>query len=171
MADKIPKEWLSIITNEVVKSHEHQKVIENKKREDWKLRNTSLLLKNYRMLKSHCNGIIEDLEIYEAITYNSHELDLNTLMRYKAKTAKMLDYFESMLGSYKSHCDKMGESAQRRFKAIYKLYIDATAMTKSEVGVILNVDESTIRRDEKKAIEELSIYLFGIESLNDLVDA
>ncbi len=30
------------------------------------------------------------------------------------------------------------------------------------------MDERTVRRDEKKALEELSVFLFGIDSLSDL---
>lgn len=45
MADKIPKEWLSIITNEAIRSHEQQKIKEKTKQRDYRLRNTTLLLK------------------------------------------------------------------------------------------------------------------------------
>jgi predicted DNA-binding transcriptional regulator YafY len=48
------------------------------------------------------------------------------------------------------------------------LYIDSNVLTVAKLAERFNVDENTIRRDEKKAISELSVMIFGIDGLNDM---
>ena len=89
-------------------------------------------------------------------------------MKYKAKTKRMLDYFNSTWGSYKQYCTDKGDANLRRCLVLEKLYILPEPMKKVELAELLNLDERTIRRDETKATQELSIFLFGIDSLSDL---
>lgn len=164
----ITKHQLEIIAEVVLKEHQKQKNKEKEPLKDWRLRNTQLLLKNYQMLEKHCEGIVEDLEDYEAVVFDPEELNLRALMKYKAKTKKMLDYFNATWGSYQSFCKNKGEATKRRCDVLYQLYISPKNLKKIDVAEKYNMDERTIRRDEKKAVEELSIFLFGIDSLSDL---
>lgn len=166
--NNLSKNQLEIIAEAVLKEHQKQmdKKIENKK--DWRLRNTKILLKNYHLLHKHCDEIAEDLEAFEEIIFDPEELNLRALMKYKAKTKKMLDYFETSWGSYQSYCKNRGSSYIRRCDVLYKLYISSIKFTKTKIAELYDVDERTVRRDEKKALEELSVFLFGIDSLSDL---
>lgn len=168
MADKLPKEWLSAIVTEVTKEQKKQKRIAKQQSKDWRLRNTGLLLKNYRKLKIHCDGVVEDLVEYHEMVFDPAGLQLSTLMQYKSKTAKMLKYFDVIFKSYGELSIAGGESFERRYKIIKKLYIDEWGMSGNEVSNYYNVDRSIVTRDTNKAIEELSILLFGIDSFDDL---
>lgn len=164
----LTKHQLEIIAEAVLKEHRKQEGKNKSSSKDWRLRNTQILLKNYLMLEKHCEGIVEDLEDYEEIIFDPEELNLKSLMKYKAKTKKMLDYFNTTWGSYKSFCKNQGIAAERRCDVLYKLYIDPVRRKKTKVAELYGLDERTIRRYEKKATEELSIFLFGIDSLSDL---
>lgn len=168
MANGLTKHQLEIIAEAVLKQ---QRKIEKKIEypdKDWRLRNTKLLLRHYRWLSLHCEELVEDLDEYGEILFDPEELNLKALMKYKAKTKKMMDYFDATWGSYYQHCKNRGGMAQRRVDVLYRLYIANPEMKKVELAEKYDVDESTIRRDESKATKELSIFLFGIDSLNDL---
>lgn len=139
-----------------------------KQHKDYRLRNTELLLKNYRMLRVHCNGIVEDLEVYEDAVYDPSDLDLNSLMKYKAKTAKMLDYFDSIFRAY-GELSKYRDGMHRRYQIVARMYVrNDCKQSANELASYFNIDRSTVTRDTKKAIDELSIMLFGIDSFDDL---
>lgn len=168
MAEGLTKHQLEIVANAVMKEQNKQRGKEQAIKKDWRLRNTRLLLKHYHWLEKHCEDIVEDLDNYEDVIFDPQELNLKALMKYKARTKRMMDYFNATWGSYSSHSKNRGKMAQRRTDVLYKLYISPTEYKKIEIAEIYGVDESTIRRDEKKATKELSIFLFGIDSLDDL---
>lgn len=166
---QLPKELLELIVEEVIKVHIRQDEAKAKERKDWRLRNTELLLKNYRMLRSHCDGATEELNQYDNV-FEPHELEIHSLMQYKAKTARMLDFVDTQLKAYRSLCQASGEASDRRFKVVDRQYIDPAHIGKSkkEIAEGLNIDQRTLYRDEKKAFEEISMYLFGFDSIQDL---
>lgn len=129
MMTKLPSEIVELITKSVIKTIEKQQDKTDKEKKDWRLRNTRLLLKNYRMLEEHCKSVEDELTNYEEIVYDPEELELHALMKYKAKTAKMLMYFDEMFKAYGNYCDRSGEATQRRCKVIDKLYVSHNEMT------------------------------------------
>lgn len=164
----IDKETLNEVTKVVMKEMIKIQTKKTNHHKDRRLRNTKLLVENYRLLSKHCEGIDADLEIYETLVYDPTQLELHTLMKYKAKTKRMLNYFDSQLDRYKDFCSKTGPMAQRRYKVLYSMYIDEHKKSADDVASFYNLDRSTVFRDAKKATEELSIFLFGLDSLNDL---
>lgn len=167
MAEGLTKHQLEIIAQAVLKENEKHQAKDNVPK-DWRLRNTKLLLRQYRWLTLHCQEIVEDLDEYEEVVFDPEELNLRALMKYKAKTKRMMDYFDATWGSFYAHSKNRGKMAQRRADVLFKLYISTEEYKKVDIADIYGVDESTIRRDESKATVELSIFLFGIDSLNDL---
>lgn len=166
---KLDDKQLSLITNVILTEQNKQQEKFLKDKRDRRLRNTTLLLKNYQKLKRHCETIVGSLEVYEDSVYDPDELNLHSLMKYKARTAKMLDYFDVSFKVYSQYCKGKGIAAERRCSVIEKSYIQKQAMKKIDIAELYGLDERTIRRDEAKAIEELSVILFGVDSINDLI--
>lgn len=54
----------------------------------------------------------------------------------------------------------------RRYNVISDLYINETPMTYEEIAEIEHISQKTVNRDRKKAIEELSVLIFGIDGLD-----
>lgn len=168
MTIKLPQEVLGEITKHVMKVIDKNDKKDQKEKKDWRLRNTRLLLRNYRMLNEHCQGVEAELFAYEDIVYDPDELELHSLMKYKAKTAKMLLYFDEMFKAYGDYCNRAGEASSRRFQVIDRLYVSHNKLTTAGVAEIFNINTRTVYKDADKAIEELSIFLFGIDSIQDL---
>lgn len=165
---KLPKETIEAITKTVIQTWEKEQTKAKNEKKDWRLRNTRLLLKNYRMLEEHCRGVKVELEAYEEIVYDPEELELHTLMKYKAKTAKMLLYFDEMFKAYGNYCNRAGEATRRRFQVVDRLYVSNNEMGAEQVAEYFNINTRTVYKDADKAIEELSVFLFGIDSIYDL---
>lgn len=140
-----------------------------KEERDWRLRNTKLLLEKYRFLKAHCEGIpaeVEDLEETTTI-FDVKALTLESLIEHKAKSLKLLRYFEGVIEAYRKISSAGQESSKRRFRAIDKLYLSEFPLTKNKLSKEEHVDIRTVERDAKRAIAELSVLLFGIKAALD----
>lgn len=170
MADGLTKHQIEIIVDAVLKSQKKINKEEQQEKKNWKLRNTKLLLKNYRMLNKHCEEIVEQLEGYEGILFSSNELNLQTLMKYKAKTKKLMNYFDSTFSHYKEFCIAQGINGSRKIGSLEKMYIANCKMSAGQIAEYYNVDKRTVHRDLKKGTDELTIFLFGVDSLEDLVN-
>lgn len=140
---------------------------EDKEQRDWRLHNTQLLLSKYRFLKAHCNDIpseIEELELNTTI-FDIRALTIESLIEHKAKSIKMLRYFDGVLNTYEQLCRASPEACKRRFKVIKRLYLDERVTTRKALEKELHIDKSTVSRDVKTAVDELSIMLFGIDAI------
>lgn len=85
-------------------------------------------------------------------------------MQYKARTAKRLNYFDSIFKAFAELSKRQREASTRRYWIVYRMYIEPKSITASELAYEYNVDRSTIFRDINKATKELSVKLFGIDS-------
>lgn len=130
------------------------------------LRNTQDLLKNYRLLENHID--VEMPKLDEDTPLSKYELSLYSLLGYRARSKEMIIFVKEVLDRYKNICMNGTSEQQRRYKVIKGLYIDSPALTKDKLSELFNADIKTIRRDELQAINELSIMIFGIDSINDM---
>lgn len=164
----LPKELMETIVEEVSKEFAKKDKVKKELEKDWRLRNTRYLLTNYCKLKSHCEITISSIQ---ANSDNLKDIRVGSVEEYKAKTAKMMSYVDMMLKSYQGYCKSAGEASNRRWKVIDHKYLNtAVTPTNEALSERIGVDERTIRRDEKKAVEEFSVYLFGISHLTDLIE-
>lgn len=130
------------------------------------LRNTKYLLKNYRLLANHSKIDIPKLE--DDVPLSKYELSLYSLLGYRARSKEMIEFINQILEEYRHVCTSGSYEQNRRYEVISNLYINKSAVNRSKLAKRFNVDEQTIYRDERKAIDELSIMLFGIDALNDM---
>lgn len=165
--ENLTKEQLTVISQVVKSELDKDQKRKAKELKDYRLRNTTLLVKNYRMLRVHCDTIVEDLEVYEDSVYDPQELTLNTLMKYKARTAKMLDYFDSIFRAYHELAERDTEMMLRRWKTVFQMYVGPDKLTAVDMAEYYGVDERTVYRYLNKAFDELSTLLWGITSFDD----
>lgn len=167
---EIEPNTIEAISQAVVRKINQDKTKQAKKQRDWRLRNTKLLLKHYHILKEHCAEIDDEIEAYADSIFDPEELELKTIMASKAKTRKMVWYIDEMLAAYERYCKRAGDAAQRRYAALTYYYINTTRPSFETLAFNLNVSERTIRRDLEDARKEFSVFLFGINALEDLED-
>ena len=147
-----------------------------KSRHDRRLRNTKLLLRNYNNFKMHCKNAIytskqvEEMHIEDILDecddIDDEGLYVNSIKRTHDRTYIIVKHINRMLQFYRYSAERDNdENAIRRFKAIEMFYISNKKMTYEEIAEAFFVSEKTISRDIKKAIEELSVLIFGADGI------
>jgi hypothetical protein len=163
--ERLTKNQIELITKEVIKQLNAQQNKQKKEERDWRLGNVKLLLENYHGLKSHCEDIDLQLKTYEDTVFSLEALTLETLMKHRLKTARMMRYFDRMLQHFRIDCENGTEEDQRRFKVIYHRYLSEGKWNVQKLCKELNVEQGTVYRDTKLAINDISILMFGLSSL------
>ncbi|WP_061342891.1 hypothetical protein [Clostridium botulinum] len=160
-----------------IKQQEYSKTT---KRYDRRLRNTRLLLKQYRKLNVHNiesvksinrikdNNAIDILDDVESI--DDEEQYIQALSRTKVRTVIIIKHINKMLKYYEIICNHEGENKRRGYKAIKRLYIDPIKESEKipryeSVAEELDISVKTVSRDVKDAIEDLSSLFFGIDGI------
>ncbi|TCX51945.1 MULTISPECIES: hypothetical protein [unclassified Dehalobacter] len=147
-----------------------------KSRYDRRLRNTRMLLRNYRMFKEHTsNAIFEKSQldenaidildmIYEASSES--EVFVESIKRSVARTRIIITHIDEMLNIYEIICSRSDKPEDdRRYRVIKALYIVDDILTVKEIAAAEHTDERTVYRDIDRATEKLSALIFGIDGL------
>lgn len=141
-----------------------------KLKRDRRLRNTKLLLRNYRKFKIHCAENIQELE--ELKDPNSFEyldvddLVIEAIIKNKERTAAMVRYLDNMLEIYRILCERSQKPEDlRRFRIMYDFYIAEQEKTAEELSECHKIHKRSIYRDINKACEALSSLLFGVDGM------
>lgn len=157
---------------------EKEKSKMKKSRYDRRLRNTKLLLRNYRMFKEHTkNAVFETtdldgnaIDILDTIYEYSGTDDLyvESIKRSVERTSIILTHVRDMIGLYESYCmNSLKPEDQRRYRVIESLYISNNPLTIKEVAIQESIDERTVYRDVDLACERLSALIFGIDGMKN----
>lgn len=171
------KEAAKIAAEIAIETYKAEQSKDAKKRSDWRLRNTKLLLKNYRSFVAHVENAVYDadkvtdesaLTILDMVgSYSgSSSASIESIMRSTARTSVIVAHIKEMLNIYGAMCKISGNSEEmRRHRVIYLLFIDVNQMSISEIAEAENVVERTIYRDCDIAFERLAALFFGIDGL------
>lgn len=143
-------------------------------RVDRRLRNTKLLLRNYRMFKDHCENAVYDVEqldeniydILDLMNSDDTEYFVESIKKSIARTVTMIRHIEVMLQLYEIYCFRSrNPEEERRYKVIQSLYINDEPMTIKELADELHVTDRTIYRDIDIACERIAALIFGIDGI------
>lgn len=166
-----------------LKQYDNMQKNKTKFRYDKRLRNTRLLLKNYRSFVEHCDNakyLVEN-PIKKEIEKDNLKVQLfddfynlqddayivASILKSKEKTRIILDHINLCLDFFQAKAIKTNNQEMiRRYNVISDLYINETPMTYEEIAEIEHISQKTVNRDRKKAIEELSVLIFGIDGLD-----
>lgn len=135
----------------------------------WRVKNTKLLLKNYDILTEHSKDIDTDIDRYLKDVFSQDDLKIRSIVGYKARTKKMMEYTDLMLQAYHNYSQKRDDATRRRYYIIRHLYVEPMKLTLLQIADHFGVSERTVMRDQKEAVKEFSIFLFGIVSLEEMV--
>lgn len=121
---------------------------------DSRYHDVKLLMSNYRKLKLHYANMAGE------------SLEVSALCSLKHKTGLMMEHVDIMLRAYKSLCEASDNPDEmRRYDALYMRYISGEKHKTDDIAERLGVDRRTFFRDVSKAMEELSVLLFGLEAI------
>lgn len=143
---------------------------QEKQKYDRRLRNIRLLLKNYRSLVKHCEGVrLEIKKIDEKLALDlldSDEFTLESIKTSKKKTLATIKFISRMVKVYGKMCEEESEEAVRRYQTIYHMYISEKRISAKEIATCHKVEERTVYRDITNSLEPLSVLMFGIDAIN-----
>lgn len=162
------REALKAFEQERKKAHEH--------RTDRRLRNTKLLLRNYRMLKEHAENSVFGREQMEESAQDilesmmdmyDNSLIIESIKRSATRTAIMVSHVDAMIGIYASYCERSPnrEIETRRYEVLKDLYLAEEPLSVKEIAEKQNISTRNVYEDIKIATERLSALIFGVDGL------
>ena len=153
MQKEIIEEIVKVTTAEILKQRDNIIVEEI----DNRYCDVKLLMKNYRKLKLY----------YAQVNSEVQEVDAICVMRHKTKL--LMSHVDKMLAVYRALCQESEVPEEnRRWDVLYMRYVAEERKKLSDIAELLNVDKRTLYRDTNKALEDMSVLLFGIESIEML---
>lgn len=167
----------AIGAKEALKLFEQERKKEFGKREDRRLRNTKLLLRNYRMLKEHAENSVfgrtqmeeSAIDILESMmSMYDNEVIIESIKRSATRTAVIVSHIETMFGLYEAYCGNAAnkEIEMRRYEVVWDMYMADNTLSAKEIAEKQNISTRNVYGDIKVAIERLSALIFGVDGLN-----
>ena len=142
---------------------------------DRRLRNTKLLLRNYRVFQAHVANAVFEVEDYESpeeiladlmMPGRDNTLFVESIKKSVARTATIVKHMETMMALYKAYCSYNGTPEdERRWRVIDGLYINEQRRTVPELARAEGVVERTIYKDIDSACERIAALMFGVDGL------
>lgn len=167
----------AIGAKEALKTFEQERKKEYSSRADRRLRNTKLLLKNYRVLKEHAEHSVfgrtqieeSAIEILESMmSIYDNEVIIESIKRSATRTAIIVSHIEVMFELYRSYCERTSsrEIDLRRYDIVWDMYLANNTLSVKEIAEKYNISTRNAYEDLKIAIERLSALIFGVDGLN-----
>lgn len=157
---------------------QYQKAAERAKQNarDRRLHNTKLLMEKYRSFVIHSKTAVHEasqveddfdlddlLELMDCGT-GDKALAVSSVRESAARTRVLIHHIDRMLDYFKYRCDHSSKPEDaRRYRIVYYSYLaeEEEQKTFQELAEDENVDISTIYRDHKAALRQLSALIFG----------
>lgn len=173
---KLTDEMMKEISEYAIACYLEESEKSRKSQYDKRLRNTKLLLKNYRELVAHSQNAVfeasrtndDDLyDILDAMGGMNGRIYVNSIKASAIRTSLIISHVNEMLKIYQILCERSGvPEDMRRFRVINALYIQENPKTREQIAEEENVDKRTIFRDVNVAVEKLTSLIFGIDGLS-----
>lgn len=174
---KIYERAAVIGAQEAMKKFEQERKSEIGQRADRRLRNTKLLLRNYRMLKKHAeNSVFRRAQMDESafdilesmMKSRDNDVIISSIKDSATRTAVMVSHVEAMLGLYDAFCEKSPnkEIERRRYDVVWDMYIAEDTLSAKEIAKKKNMSKENVYVDLRVAVERLAALIFGVDGLN-----
>lgn len=145
-------------------------------RVDRRLRNTKLLLRNYRMFKAHAENAVYDVQEIDENPYDiidlmtdrwqDSDVIVESIKQSVTRTVTIVTHIDTMLHLYESYCVNSGNPEElRRWEIMRRLYIDDPPVSIRQLANEYFVTERTIYRDIDIACERIAALMFGIDGI------
>lgn len=154
---------------EKVKAQNHQE------QTDIRLRNTKLLMKNYRKFADYnSHAIYETAQICQACDNDAlfslagisptDKFHVESIRNGVATTRIIVEHIDTMLDVYKSRCEKSPKAEkQRRWRVLQAMYLSSEELSPAEIADDEHISLSQFYEDINNACEDLTPLLFGLD--------
>ena len=142
---------------------------------DKRLYNTRLLMEKYRGMVKYSESAVHDaaqleddltLQVLLDVMRRSYDsnttLSVQSIQERAGKVRIIIDHVTRMLDYYKFRCKSSGKvEILRKWEVIKALYLDEEIKTVQDLAEAYFVDERTIYRYTRAALQDLSALFFG----------
>lgn len=147
-----------------------------KGRYDRRLRNTRLLLKNYRSFRNYAKNAVykasqlkeNAVDILDGLDEYSFDdsLYIESIKKSQQRTLIILNHIDEMLRYYKIDCEQSGKDEElRRYRIIVAYYINEQRKSAEQIAKDEHIERRTLYKDINMALKPLSALIFGIDSM------
>lgn len=171
------KAVIELAVQEGIKAYHREAEDQRRVAMDKRLRNTKLLLKNFRELEAHSNNAVFEMaqvqdgdlfDILDLMTKDSSDLDMQveSIKSSVERTQLIVEHVREMLTLYKLSCDRSDKPEdKRRYRTIERLYLLEDPWNAQEIAEEEGIDISTVYKDLNEAVRRLTALIFGIDGL------
>lgn len=167
----------TIGANEALKTFERERKKERSGREDRRLRNTKLLLRNYHMLKEHAENSVfgrtqmeeSAVDILESMMFiYDNEVVIESIKRSVTRTAIIVSHVDAMFRLYRSYCEHSSskEVDMRRCETLWDRYMADPALSIGEIARKHHMSKSGVYADLDAAVRRFTALVFGVDGCN-----
>lgn len=147
-----------------------------KGRYDRRLRNTRLLLKNYRAFSNYAKNAVykasqakeNAVDILDGLDDYSFDdsLYIESIKKSQQRTLIILRHIDEMLKYFRIDCEQSGKDEEmRRYRIIMAYYIEGDKKSAEEIAAAEHIERRTFYKDVNIAIKPLSALIFGVDSM------
>ena len=156
-----------------IKEFENQKKIHKQKRSQRRLRNTRLLLENYRSFKLFCNNAVYNadqkvsenaFDILDSLDDIENEnIFIESISKSVARTVVMVNHIITMMDIFEEVCKK--KKKYKYYNVLYHMYISDENLCNEKIAEKVGPSERQIYNISNAGIDALSPIMFGIDYL------
>lgn len=162
-------------TTTAIAEFERIRAQQRQEQTDRRLRNTKLLMKNYRKFADYnSHAIYETAQICQACDNDalfslagitpSDKFHVESIRNGVATTRIIVEHIDTMLDVYKSRCEKSPKAEkQRRWRVLQAMYLSSEDLSPAEIADKEHISMSQFYDDINNACEDLTPLLFGLD--------
>jgi len=147
-----------------------------KGRYDRRLRNTRLLLKNYRSFSNYAKNAVykasqlkeNAVDILDGLDEYSFDdsLYIESIKKSQQRTLIILKHIDEMLRYYRIDCEQSGKDEElRRYRIITAYYINEQRKSAEQIAEDEHIERRTLYKDINIALKPIAALIFGIDSM------
>lgn len=156
-------------TDRAIEVHKQLHLEEEKQARDKRLRNTKLLLKNYREFKNYVEKVEKKVVKREGFEDSASITDLlvygedivKSIKVSTQRTILMVQYIDQSLAAFKYICENDPyRDSLRQYEVLHLRYV--VGMTIEDIADEFRINERSVYKAIDSASERLSVILFGV---------
>ncbi|WLR44408.1 hypothetical protein LC087_19060 (plasmid) [Bacillus carboniphilus] len=160
-----------ISAQQAIKHLENERIKEQKRRRDKRIRNTRMLLRNYHQFVLHSMSVRDQLENIADPAFleeldEREEMAVDSIKRSKERTLGMVRFIDQMMTVFKLLSESSPKPEdKRKYEVIYLHYIAEEKKSVEEIADIMNMSTRQVQRDIKHGVYTLSSLIFGVDGI------
>lgn len=156
-----------------IELHKQLKIQDEKEAKDKRLRNTKLLLKNYRDFRAYVNQVESNMLEKNNVTEEEMTIKdllvrgediVKTIKQSTQRTIMMVEYINSSLDAFRYICESNPyRDTERQYEVLQLRYVEG--LTIDQIANKFGINERNVYKAIDVAAERLSVILFGVYGL------